>query len=82
MNLGIMAIDTAHLEDAATAYRAALEVNTREAMPAERAETQTRLGVASAILAVITRDTAHLERAIELWKETKSYYKDNGPQNT
>jgi hypothetical protein len=47
-DLGARAGDTAALQDAVTAYRAALEVRTREASPMDWAGTQNNLGAALA----------------------------------
>ena len=72
--LGKIAGDTARLEEAVTAYRAALEVYTRDAMPANWAMTQNNLANALRALGRITGDTARLEEAVEIFETLAEYH--------
>jgi hypothetical protein len=56
-DLGARAGDTAALQDAVTAFRAALEVRTREASPMDWAMTQNNLGNALAATSAPARAT-------------------------
>jgi tetratricopeptide (TPR) repeat protein len=67
-SIGRIAGDTARLEEAVTAYRAALEVRTRDVMPASWAATQNNLGVALRVLGEIAGDTARLEEAVTAFR--------------
>lgn len=62
--LGTRAQDTSNLEDAVTAYRAALEVFTRDASPMNWAVTQNNLGITLRNLGTRAQDTASLQDAV------------------
>jgi transcriptional regulator with XRE-family HTH domain len=74
-NLGTRAGDTdALLQDAVTAYRAALEVYTREASPMDWAMTQNNLGNALRDLGTRAGDTAALQDAVTAYRAALEVY--------
>ena len=62
-DLGNLAWDPKRLEEAVAAFRSALEVQTREDMPADWAGTQNSLGIALTSLGDLTGDPKRLEEA-------------------
>ncbi|WP_035554130.1 tetratricopeptide repeat protein, partial [Hyphomonas atlantica] len=76
--LGEIAGDAVRLEEAAAAYRAALEVYTREAMPSNWAMTQNNLGIALQTLGEIAGDAVRLEEAVRLWEQVADFYTSTG----
>ena len=66
--LGERVGDSEHLERAVTAYRAALEVRTRERSPIEWASTQNNLGIALRALGEREGDPERLERAVTAYR--------------
>jgi transcriptional regulator with XRE-family HTH domain len=73
-DLGARAGDTAALQDAVTAYRAALEVFTREASPMDWAMTQNNLGNALRDLGARAGDTAALQDAVTAYRAALEVY--------
>jgi tetratricopeptide (TPR) repeat protein len=73
-NLGTRAGDTDALQDAVTAYRAALEVRTREASPMDWATTQNNLGNALADLGARAGDTDALQDAVTAYRAALEVY--------
>ncbi|WP_067333595.1 tetratricopeptide repeat protein [Stappia indica] len=65
---GTREADTARLEQAATAYRLALEERTRERVPLEWAGTQNNLGLALAELGTREAGTERLEEAVAAYQ--------------
>jgi tetratricopeptide (TPR) repeat protein len=59
---------TARLEEAVVAYRAALQEQTRDRVPAQWAATEASLGVALATLGDRANDTARLEEAVAAYR--------------
>jgi len=57
-----------HLEEAVTAFRAALEVRTRDQAPLDWAAAQNNLGNALGTLGARETGTAHLEEAVAAWE--------------
>src|SRR5690349_23087579 len=74
MRLGEREGGTARLEQAATAYRAALEESTRERVPLQWAVTQTNLGAALRILGERESGTARLEEAVAAFRAALQEY--------
>jgi tetratricopeptide (TPR) repeat protein len=68
LRLGERESDTARLEEAVEAYRAALEERTRQHVPLQWATTQNNLGIALAALGKHEAGTAWLERAVEAFR--------------
>ena len=66
--LGERESGTERLEQAVQAYRAALEVHTRERVPLDWATTQNNLGNALAILGERESDTERLEQAVQAYR--------------
>ena len=60
--------DTARLDAAVAAYRAALEERTRDRVPLDWAATQNNLGNALSVLGVRERGTARLEEAVTAYR--------------
>jgi tetratricopeptide (TPR) repeat protein len=65
--LGQRESDTARLEEAVAAFRAALEERTRERGPLDWARTQNSLGLALQALGERESGTARLEEAVKAW---------------
>lgn len=79
-DLGEVAGDTARLEEAVTAYQAALEVRILDTMPADWAETQNNLGNTLSLLGEIVGDSARLEEAVTAYRAAlKAYTWDGTP---
>jgi tetratricopeptide (TPR) repeat protein len=68
MRLGERESGTARLEEAVTAYRAALEERTRERVPLQWGTTQNSLGTALARLGERESGTARLEEAVAAYR--------------
>jgi len=73
------------LEEAITAYRAALEERTRARVPLDWAMTQVNLGTALKVLGERESGTARLEEAITAYRagleeRTRARYRSNGPR--
>ena len=66
--LGERESGTARLEEAVTAYRAALEENTRDRVPPDWAGTQNNLGTALSRLGERESGTARLEEAVAAYR--------------
>jgi len=66
--LGERETGTMHLEEAVTAFRAALEVRTRDQAPLDWAAAQNNLGNALGTLGARETGTAHLEEAVAAWE--------------
>jgi tetratricopeptide (TPR) repeat protein len=66
--LGERESGTAHLEQAVTAYRAALEENTRDRVPLEWARTQSNLGYALESIGERESGTPRLEEAVATYR--------------
>ena len=78
--LGERESGTARLEEAVTAYRAALTEQTRERVPLYWAGTQNNLGVALRTLGERERGTARLEEAVAAFREAlKEYTRAGAP---
>ena len=72
--LGKFAGDTARLEEAVTAYKAALNERTQDAVPADWAMTQNNLGLALCTLGQITGDMGCLEEATTAYRAALKVY--------
>jgi hypothetical protein len=72
--------DTAHLHEAITAYRVALDERKRELVPPDWAATQNNLGNALARLGERESDTAHLEEAVAAWEACLTITASTRPQ--
>jgi tetratricopeptide (TPR) repeat protein len=68
LRLGERESGTEHLNQAVTAYRAALEENTRDRVPLEWAMTQMDLGAALETLGVRESGTEHLNQAVTAYR--------------
>lgn len=77
-SVGALSGDTARLEEAVAAYRAALEVHTREAMPTDWAQTQHNLGAALAALWRVGGHEAARREAIAIWTELAEFWDECG----
>ena len=66
--LGERESGTARLEEAVTAYRAALQERTRERVPLDWAATQNNLGTALSTLGERESGTARLEEAVDAYR--------------
>ncbi|MAK63647.1 MAG: hypothetical protein CMF75_02720, partial [Maricaulis sp.] len=66
--LGEIAGDTSRMEEAVAAFRAALEVQNRDALPADRAWTLNNLGAALMIFGRIAGDASRLEEAVTAFR--------------
>ncbi len=77
-SLGEREEGTAGLEDAVSAYRAALEVRSREALPRDWAMTQNNLGTALLSLGEREAGTAGLEAAVSAYRGALEVYEASG----
>jgi hypothetical protein len=78
--LGKRASDTQQLEEAVTAYRAALEERTQDRVPLDWAATQNNLGNALSILGERASDTQQLEEAVTAYRAAlEEYTQDRVP---
>jgi tetratricopeptide (TPR) repeat protein len=78
--IGKRASDTSRLEEAIDAYRAALEVRTRELVPLAWALTQNNLGTALARLGECAYNTSRLEEAVKAYRAALEVFREARPR--
>ncbi len=79
--LGERESGTARLEEAVTAYRAALEVQTRYRVPLNWAASWGNMGEALTVLADRTDDLAMARQALQQLQEAEAVLRDGGHEN-
>lgn len=72
--LGEQTGEVARLEEAVTAFRATLQVRTRDTMPSEWRATQNDLGNALRTLGILLDDTARLEEAVAAFRAVLGFF--------
>lgn len=76
IELSKISVPDARLEEAVTAFRAALEEQTRERVPLKWAGTQSNLGVALKSLGLREIGTARLEEAVTAIRTVRDFRKE------